>query len=210
MIFCYIDTETTGMDRYRNGLVQLAGCIEKDGKVVEKFNWKMKPVKEDCIFDDGAVKKTGYTKDLILSSDEFIPPLQAFNEFFTMLEKYGDRYAKKGEERIIPIGYNVSFDTDFLIQWFKDLATSERERMYGNHFFNFFTLPGLDVMQLALLKCLRIKHEMQNFQLGTVCQTFKIGWNEEEAHDAMYDIKKTRQLFHVITNKKFLPQEVPE
>lgn len=208
MKLIYLDTETTGFDPKVNGLVQLAGCIEIDGKVVEKFDWKMKPVKDDVVYAESAAEKTGYTKELIESSDEFKDPVEVFNEFYAILEKYGDRYAKKTDPKLIPVGYNVSFDTDFLIQWFKDLATNEKDKMYGNGFFNFFSIPGLDVMQLALIQFLEKRFTFPNFQLGTVCQAVGLKWEENEAHNALYDIRQTRALFHVLTNRKYLaPKE---
>lgn len=35
--------ETTGVDHGRNGIHQLAGCIEIDGEIVEGFNFKVAP-----------------------------------------------------------------------------------------------------------------------------------------------------------------------
>lgn len=200
MILCFLDTETTGNDVKRCGLVQLSGCIEKDGEVVEKFNWKMKPTREVEYFPE-AEKKTGYTKEVV---ETFRDPHECFNEFWSIIEKYGDRYAKKTDEKIFVVGYNVGFDTDFLIQWFKDNAVNKKEQMYGNGYFNMFFIPGIDVMQLALLTLMEKRIGMENFQLGTVCQKFGLSWNEEESHDSMYDIKKTRALFHILTGKKYL------
>ena len=134
--------------------------------------------------------------------------MEVFDEFYGILEKYGDRYAKKTDPKLIPVGYNVSFDTDFLIQWFKDLATNEKDKMYGNGFFNFFSIPGLDVMQLALIQFLEKRFTFPNFQLGTVCQAVGLKWEENEAHNALYDIRQTRALFHILTNRKYLaPKE---
>ena len=62
MKLIYLDTETTGFDPKVNGLLQLAGCIQIDAKVVEKFDWKMKPVNDDVVYAESAAEKTGYTK----------------------------------------------------------------------------------------------------------------------------------------------------
>lgn len=34
----YLDTETTGLDKEKNDVIQVAGIIEIDGKEVERFN----------------------------------------------------------------------------------------------------------------------------------------------------------------------------
>ena len=39
----FYDLETTGVDHRRNGIHQLAGCIEIDGEIVESFNFKVAP-----------------------------------------------------------------------------------------------------------------------------------------------------------------------
>ena len=45
----YFDTETTGLDPVRNGIIQIAGIIVIDGEVKEEFNIKMQPHENDEI-----------------------------------------------------------------------------------------------------------------------------------------------------------------
>lgn len=201
MLFCFLDTETTGFSPKENGLVQLSGCIEKDGVIVEKFDYKIRPVREDCVFLKQAEEKTGYTKQVVAGFDD---PYKCFEQFYNLIAKYGDPFAKKTDPKILPVGYNVSFDVDFLIQWFRDCAQTEEDRKFGNSFFNFFYVPGLDVMQIALASLMEKRIGMENFQLGTVCKKFGLKWEDEKAHEGLYDVKKTRALFHTITNRRYL------
>ena len=37
----YLDLETTGIYHKCNGIIQLAGIMEIDGNITDKFNWKV-------------------------------------------------------------------------------------------------------------------------------------------------------------------------
>ena len=59
----------------------------------------------------------------------------------------------------------------------------------------------MDVMQFALFRTLQSRSQFENFQLGTVCQAVGIDFNADEAHNALYDIKKTRELLYRLKRK---------
>ena len=61
MKIIYIDVETTGLGCPESGLVQLAGAIELDGEVVERFDFHMRPFPEDAISDE-ALAVNGLTR----------------------------------------------------------------------------------------------------------------------------------------------------
>ena len=51
MNILWVDVETTGLDRHRHGIIQIAGMVEVDGEVVETFDLRMNPEAE---FDPAA------------------------------------------------------------------------------------------------------------------------------------------------------------
>lgn len=204
MILCYVDAKTTGYDVKRCNLIQLTGCIEKDGVVVEKFSFKMKPYTSDVEIYKDALEKGGFTQDQIYTFDDY---KDCFNQFWDIIETYGDRFSKKTDEKIFLVGYNVQFVVDFMLQWFKENSANKKEYLYGNGFFNMFFIPGIDVMQFAMASLMEKRIGMENFQLGTVCKKFGLSWDDEEAKDAMYVVKKIRALFHTLTGRKYLERK---
>jgi len=40
-----------------------------------------------------------------------------------------------------------------------------------------------------------IRPTIPNFQLGTLCEAAGLGWDESLAHDALYDVRKTIDIF---------------
>lgn len=121
----WIDTETLSFDAYRPDIIQLAGFIEIDNKIVEKFNWFLRP----CVSDDDGnergiwafhQKNLGYTKDQILN--EFTPASTAYNEFIALLDKYCDRYDP--DDKFDLGGYNVQFDLQKISSWFNHFGNN--------------------------------------------------------------------------------------
>ena len=63
----FFDLETTGLDKYRDYILQIAGKkIEKDtGKVVDKFSFYVTPINPKYEISEGAIKVHGITKEII-------------------------------------------------------------------------------------------------------------------------------------------------
>ena len=61
----FLDLETTGVEYLKNGVLQIAGIIEIDNQVVEKFDYRVKPFPQDEITQEafeihGLDPKDGY------------------------------------------------------------------------------------------------------------------------------------------------------
>lgn len=190
MKLLFIDTETTGFDPKKNALIQIGMIYEEDGKVIGTKSFNIKPW-EGCEWNPDAIAKTGITPEM---ASEFEDSKSVFIKFMNILEKYINRYDKK--DKAFFVGYNAKFDEEFMRDWFIRNAETERDIQYGNGFGSFFWTPCVDVMQFALFRTMGSRAEFENFQLGTVCQAVGIDFNGEEAHNALYDIKKTRELLY--------------
>ena len=187
--YLWVDTETSGWDPKTCGLLQLSGYVEIDNEIKETFDFKMKPYGEVEWMQE-AMDKTHLTPEVV---ENFEDPSVVFNQFISILEKYVDRFDE--EDKFFLIGYNVKFDEDFLREWFMKEAKTERDRMYGNGFGAFFWTPSIDVMNYAAVRTMSSRHNFPSFRLGPVCRTLGIEFNEEDAHNAMFDIEKTRELW---------------
>lgn len=188
MILLYIDTETTGLDTATCSIWQLSGYISDTATgASDSFDYKMHPYRNEIISKEAAAK-TGATQEEL---DGYPSQSEAFSNFTALLNKYVD--LEDWNQRVIPVGYNISFDLDFLRSWFtfNNSATLFSKNIY---------FPGIDVMYLAAYYLLGERSKMRNFQLSTVYEKLT-GKSLANAHNAMADIDATRELLNVIVGK---------
>ena len=186
MKLIYIDVETTGLDRKEDDIIQLAGIIVANG-VTEEFNYRIRP-REGVKLSEGAYmahKKTDKEIQTYPTSSRVFPT------FMSMLKKYINPYNK--EDKFFFVAYNSDFDMDFLRNWF-DLNSE-------NYFNSWFHFPSLDVMQTAALHLIGRRPYMKNFKLITVYEEL-MGHPMENAHDALADVKATKEMLDKILEKQ--------
>ena len=188
MILLYIDTETTGLDTATCSIWQLSGYISDTATgVSDSFDYKMRPYRNEIISKEAAAK-TGVTQEEL---DSYPSQSEVFSSFTALLGKYVD--LEDWNQRVTPVGYNISFDLDFLRSWFtfNNSATLFSKNIY---------FPGIDVMYLAAYYLLGERSKMRNFQLSTVYEKLT-GKSLANAHNAMADIDATKELLNVIVGK---------
>ena len=174
----WFDTETTGLDPVQNGIIQLAGMVEIDGKIVDEFDFKMKPFEKDRI-DLDALTVHGYSLDKIKNFEQ---PMEIWARLVQLLSKHCNKFDKS--DKLFPAGYNCKFDIDFIAQWF--LKCGDK---YLGSWINWRAIDPLPVINILSLEG---KIDLPNHKLETVCAHFGI---EIKAHDALSDIKATREVF---------------
>ena len=181
MKIIYIDVETTGLGCPESGLVQLAGAVELDGEVVERFDFRMRPFPGDAVSDE-ALAVNGLTrKDL----EGYEDPAVVFRAFLGLLGKYVDRYDRT--DKFHMVAYNAVFDAEHLRAWFE----KNRDCYFGSWFWH----PPLDVMGMAAFVLTTRRHTIADFRLPTVAGALGFDVDEKRMHDAGYDIVLTRKLF---------------
>ena len=109
----YFDVETTGLDEKVCEIVQIAGIIEIDGEIKEKFNLLMKPTPNAKITEE-SLEVIGKTKEELLS---YPPQIIVYDKFKKILESYVNKYDKTDKLKLV--GHNVGFDFNFLLAWSK-------------------------------------------------------------------------------------------
>lgn len=172
----WFDCETTGLDPYRNGMIQIAALVEIDGEIKEELNLFLRPLDTDKV-DQEALDVNGHTDVEIW---EFPPAEEAMVKFQEALGRHVDKFDKS--DKFVMAGYFVRFDMDFLRALFVKLE----DRYFGSWFFN----VTYDVQALIAERILR-GFRSPNYKLVTMCREFGI---EIDAHDALSDIKATRTL----------------
>jgi DNA polymerase-3 subunit epsilon len=185
----FFDLETTGVDSKKNGIHQISGMFQIDGKIVNEFNIKFKP-DENLVIEPEALAVSNLTvADLeVRELDE----MGAYREFLSIIGKHCDKYNKK--DKIYLCGYNnAAFDNQFLREFFL--------RQGDNYFGSWFWSNSLDVMVFASMLLSRKRAGMENFKLKTVAKAVGIEVDEAQLHDALYDVKLTKQIFDICIEK---------
>ena len=142
MKLIFIDVETSGLDHTKNALLQCAGIIRIDGRIKDKFNFKMQP-HADAVMDVNSE----------MASRHRLKQSTGFNKFINKIEKYVNPYKKS--DKFYFLGYNSRFDENFIRAWF----LRNENKWYGSYFHN----PSVDIMQLAM-RCMMRKGERSNLK----------------------------------------------
>ena len=188
MKLIYIDTETTGAvprGPDAHDVVQLAAIIEIDGQIVERFTLECAPFRP-MNYEPEALSITGTTVEELLLRPN---PRDTYKKFTDVLHRHRNRYDKK--DRFFFVAYNAQFDYQVLI---------EHAKRAGDEWFmtNFWS-PPICVMATAANILMPVRHLMPNFKLETVCQYCEIEFDKSKAHDALYDLDKTVELYKKLT-----------
>lgn len=176
----WFDVETTGLDPVSNDPIQIAGMVEIDGKIEEEFNILTQALHPENIMQE-ALDLNGRTIEQI---EGFQSPTDAKKEIDAVFLSHIDKFNR--DDKFFPAGYNARFDMDFLGQWFKKLGDK-----YLGSFWNWRAIDPLPFLHVMDYK--GELPQLQNLKLETVCEHFDI---KIDAHDAMSDIKATRELVH--------------
>lgn len=188
----WLDTETTGTDPIKNGIIQIAYIIYIDGQKKEKFNLTCNVFPKDEI-EQGALDVNKITREQIAKYPE---PSVVYNVLVNTFNKYINKYDK--QDKFFVGGCNTKFDVEFLYNFFKKNG--------DNFFFSYIHPSHFDVLNLAMMVEMKCKKRIfkPNYKLGTICKC--MGIKLENAHDAMADIVATREvaikMWNIITKNE--------
>lgn len=182
----YFDVETTGLSPVKNSIHQLAGIIEIDGQVTDEFNIKMQPVEMDQLPEDYVTPVGGITK---ADFRTYGTQEEGYKLLMSKLNTSIDRFDR--QDKFFISGYNCqNFDMNFL------------RKLFDNHQNSFipayFWSSSLDVMVLAANALIETRKTMPNFKLETVAKQFGIEIQGKGFHDAMSDIRATREIYQIL------------
>ena len=185
LFFC--DVETTGTDPARHALVQLSGIVEIDGREVEQVDLKMAPF-PGAEFDARAMETNGLTEEQVKG---WADGIYAHADLTRLLGRYVNKFDRC--DKFFFVGFNATFDDRFARDWFRRCG----DRYYGS----FFHWPPIDVAVLAAACFMERRVSFPNFKLMTVARELGISIDEGQAHDALYDIRVTKQVFDLLRGR---------
>lgn len=166
--FVLIDTETTGLNKEKNQLLEVGMLVIKDLKVIDELEVKIKH--KEYTISSGAMKANKI--DLVLHEEE------ACDKIVDFLKEYVDTVDDK-LQTLIPIGQNIDFDLGFLEELFlKAYKIKDYRQVIGYR--------KLDIIQVALTKNMEGKLDLEKLDLDTLLNALNIEMPENR-HRAITD-----------------------
>lgn len=185
MKLIWLDTETTGLNKERCDIIQIAGIIVIDGEEKERFNFHCQPINYETI-EQEAMDKTGMTVEKLKT---FPTPQETYKQFKDILCKYIDPYNK--EDKFFVAGHNVKFDLEFIQSFFEKMGDK-----YCMSFFRHFTV---DLMAFVTILHTAGLINVTSWKLEDVAKYLGIP-DDPNLHDASVDIDLTRRCFCKLFN----------
>lgn len=185
MKVAWMDTETTGLDPDKNGIIQLALIIEIDHQVVARSDYRMNPIGK--VFDPQAMAIHGLGEEQIAA---YPTAISTKAKIETFLGQFVNKYDR--QDKLVPAGYNVEFDLDFLQKLWEDAG--------DKFFYSWFGHAPLDIFRVhRLLEWVGVAVTPPDRKLETIAKMY--GIETPNAHDAAADIETTRQIAEIIRAK---------
>ena len=184
----FFDVETTGVDLENSAIIQIAGILDIDGKVEDTLEILVRP-HEGALIDDKALEVNKTTRDDLKNNPNRIDPKEAYLQVLKFCRFPLRVFA---EHRIHAAGYNAhAFDMPLLVNMGKRAGDA----------FSYckFHWPVIDVAVLAADRLRKTRGTLPNFKLMTVAEALGVA-TSGTAHDAVFDIKVTRDLYYKLQN----------
>jgi len=174
------DTETTGLDPYKNDVVELSILRMSDG--IQK-TWFIRPTNPENI-EQAALRINGYKiEDLRHETKHGRETYRNPNEVIIEVENWIAEDCMPAENRVI-VGQNVAFDYSMLRQlWVK--CGSEDTFPFGRRM--------MDTMMLEFTVDYANRSLAEGYSLHNLLK--KYGIKNEKAHAAAADVRATKELF---------------
>jgi len=185
MKVAWIDTETTGLDPKKHGIIQLAIIIEIGFKPVARAEFRMNPTGKE--FDPQAMAIHGLSEEQISAYPTTCATKGKIEKF---LGQFVNKYDR--QDKLIPGGYNVDFDIDFMrVMW---------EETGDKYFHSWFDHAPIDIYRAhRLLEWAGIADAPPDRKLETMAKMY--GIETPNSHDAAADIETTRRIAEIIRSK---------
>jgi DNA polymerase III epsilon subunit-like protein len=179
----FFDLETTDVDPKRGGGIhQIAYILEVDGEVICEREFKCAPFKNDLV-NAQSLSVCGVDYQTVLC---YPSPIEAFKAIINDLHPF---------RKVVLSGFNIAtFDMPFFLSWwFK--CRNELKR-FDLNLVDYIYFDPLDVRVLAINSLIEERASMQTFKLSDVAEKLGIEVEKGELHDALYDVKLARGIYH--------------
>ena len=160
--YCIVDIETTGLSPEWDDIIEIGAIKYSNGEEIERFQSLIQPLpyKDGTFVSDFITELTGITNEMLATAPKTEEVISAFSEFI-------------GDQTIV--GYNVSFDINFLYDNFLKILGKPMRNNY------------IDLMRMAR----KLYPEMKHHRLKDMSKHYSIV-NEQE-HRAIADCIATSE-----------------
>lgn len=188
MKLIFIDVETTGFDPYKNGIHEISGIIEIDGKIEDTFKLSVAPFETDII-ESSALDVSGVDESQV---KKYSSPDKILSEIKSIFGRHIDKYDKK--DKFFLLAYNSPFDDQFLRAFFK----KNNDNYYGS-----WVRKDICVMRLAIDYLLDKEVVLGSYKQSEVAEYFGLAdKNDKRWHDSSFDTEITRKIYRKIKGIK--------
>lgn len=187
--FFVLDTETGGLDPNSASLMEIAGVILKDGKVVKKYSSIVKSPDGKYLCNDLARKMHGISDEMANEKGKL--PTEIIKDLKEIRDEYFDG------KPITVIAHNPVFDIPFIKKMFVDAGNTLSSTKTDNEFdYNkIFSRNILDTATMAKILYLQGKLPFERSSLDNILKFYNIPVPENLRHTALGDAKQTAQAF---------------
>ena len=119
-------------------------------------------------------------------------PQEAHKKLISILSKYINRYNRS--DKFIIAGHNVKFDFDFLVEFF-----NKNNDKYLGSWIEYQFSSCIDTLPLVQIMRFKGAIDVENCRLVTASKEF--GVDLKNSHNALADIRATRELFYKINKR---------
>ncbi len=174
----YCDAETTGLDKKIHEAVQFGCIVEVDGQVVDELEIKLRPSKLKSISPEALRVQKRSLQDLL----NFPPRKDSYAKLLAFLNKHVN--TRVVGDKFFWTGQNPEFDRGFMEELFREFNNAT--------FQSYFDRRSADLIALALAMRQKGLFNPRSFGLEAMAEELGITY---DAHDAMNDIRVTRQIW---------------
>lgn len=184
MSILFADIESTGLDKEKHALVEIA-AIPYDTEKGEPIVLRMRPF-DGALIDPDTLRITGMNRDEIMS---WADPRDQLYKFIEWIDTH--------EKKFRIGGHNIRFDIGFIHRWFM---------RYGcyTEYHTRFRSDTICTFEMAKKLDLKKKGKSESNKLGDLCKAFNI--KLDNAHSALPDIEATVELYEIL--KSMMPKIV--
>ncbi|WP_150149454.1 ribonuclease T [Candidatus Enterovibrio escicola] len=180
-----IDVETAGFNAKTDALLEICAVtlkMDEEGWLLsdKTLHFHVAPF-EGANLEKAALEFNGICEPFSLLRGA-VEEKYALKEIFKLIRK---EQRAQGCQRSIMVAHNANFDHSFV------MAATERSQLKRNPFHPFVTFDTAALSGLALGQTV----------LAKACKTAGIVFDNHEAHSALYDTKRTAELFCEIVNR---------
>lgn len=180
MHYLFVDSETTGTDNEKHGIIELCCHLtDENGQLLKDFSNKMFDKRGTNRVSLGALKVNGSSVKDLWARPEEAPVVSDLVDFLMAIKEYKD---------IVIVGQNVQFDVGFLKALLKKYGIDDLEQIVGYKFIDTYSIAA------ALQKAGKIDSNAK-LNLSGIANAVGIDTKDISLHTATGDVELTKKVF---------------